>query len=362
MNDEQLKLAADEIRQLVATDKVEEAISQLKEIAQEVEQDYWDEAITISANWTRLQADIRNSLIDTREATMRRNRLIDQILELTRAMENHHPAPHFEQVGEREGAVVGKPAPESKKENRGRDLLIALIILLLVAAAIVAGVVMSRDQESEVDTFCDDFWQEALAQLEKGQLELAYNSFSAIGSLCEKYQQQANQQMKVIFERYMEMPPTVQPERSPEGGEEAPSPPVAERDSLQQPRSPGAIVKIPPDNRLEDMVRVMPDSKAKQMKRLLQGAHQARESGNAQMSVDMLHQAESLMDSIPEVLQKEMEASQQELVRVALQESRKLEGEGQIKEALKKMGVAARYSNDPQILRRIQLLQAELKD
>ena len=136
MNDEQRKAAADEIRKLVSIDKVDEAISGLKDMAQKVEQDYWDEAITISANWTRLQADIRNSLIDAQEATLRRNRLIDQILELTRAIENHHPAPHFEQVGGREAAVMGKSTPEAGKDNRGRDLLIALGILLLVAAAI----------------------------------------------------------------------------------------------------------------------------------------------------------------------------------------------------------------------------------
>ncbi|MEO1514388.1 MAG: hypothetical protein AAFV95_05225 [Bacteroidota bacterium] len=92
MTPKDIKQGISKIRQAVAEDDLSQAIQLLIHLAKTTQQEEeHNEAVAISADFTRLEKEIRQLLLDGNQISLQRNRLMDRILDLCKEIEDPEP-------------------------------------------------------------------------------------------------------------------------------------------------------------------------------------------------------------------------------------------------------------------------------
>ncbi len=80
----------DEIQNLIASDNIQGAVMKLMDYVRDFSEDpeYLNEVIVLSANFNKLERELRRRTIDYEELTRRRNELLYQMLALVDAVQN----------------------------------------------------------------------------------------------------------------------------------------------------------------------------------------------------------------------------------------------------------------------------------
>lgn len=179
MNKNEKKEAVDKVRELVARNKIEEAIRQMIDLAKIIGADYRDEALTVSANYQSLENELRQGLLGPSEAQTRRNRLIDQLLDLGRIIEREEPAPEKKDLT----PLGASPATEKNgKSSSTRDFLIIFGAILVL---FVGGITWLLNQGGDTEIAkCNKLFEEALSLYVDEQYEAARAKFAAVKLNC----------------------------------------------------------------------------------------------------------------------------------------------------------------------------------
>jgi tetratricopeptide (TPR) repeat protein len=186
------KEAVNKVRELVAGNKIEEAIQQMIDLAKIVGQDYWDEALTISANYQSLENELRQGLLGPTEAQARRNRLIDQLLDLGRIIEREEPAP---QTKKPDPLGSSQATSRNGRSSSTRDFLIIFgAILVLFVGGITWLVNQGGDEAAEK---CNQLFEEALSLYVEEKYEAARAKFAAVNLNCPEDEEAQKWMMRI---------------------------------------------------------------------------------------------------------------------------------------------------------------------
>ncbi len=125
------KEATDEIRQLIAINKFEDALKALLALSEKINVDFRDATLTVISAFNQFEADLRQGMLDPSQASAKRVRIVDQILDLSRDIERGAQKP---------GYVLGVALPPEEKEDepqRSGNIAQQFIIIFLSLIGIV---------------------------------------------------------------------------------------------------------------------------------------------------------------------------------------------------------------------------------
>lgn len=144
MNNQALKTKIEDIRHLMADGKMDKAVEELRALnAMIKDSETKNEIIAISANYNELERDIRNQIIGMSDISLKRNRLMNQMLDLLTSMEQG-----VKSVLPITSPSVGTLSATSTPKKQRNPLIWTLPILLLLGIAIGAFMIyqMSNDK------------------------------------------------------------------------------------------------------------------------------------------------------------------------------------------------------------------------
>lgn len=192
MQKSEIKTIIESIRKDIMESDLDAATEKLTALAAHFGDDAHDEAVTLTADWNRLEREMRSSLIHESEARVRRNRLIDQILDFARDLQEGKP-----------------PVKNTTSSGSNKTWIyaiggIALLAIILFAANHFMNTEPAQPEQEAVDQTllknCADKMIEGKALYATNKFKAAQKTFTEILKRCPE-KEEAQEYLEKLFDQ-----------------------------------------------------------------------------------------------------------------------------------------------------------------
>jgi len=181
MSPQKITHQAEKIRNLIIEDDLEAAFKILMELAKNADGNYTDTTINLSQDYTQLTNKVHSGFLTPIQAETSRNVLIDNMLKLTREIENNNP----NNVIPTPKPQPEPPAPVSTNLNKILLGVLGIGILGVLVFFLMGGEEEKKPEVIPIVDVCEQTIDEGKTAFKNGDLDKAERIFITAKDACE---------------------------------------------------------------------------------------------------------------------------------------------------------------------------------